>query len=225
MAQTDKKDQKVSLHTVERLSVYRRKLEELNAAEVEYIHSHELAALVGVTPAQLRRDLASFGNYGNISRGYEVRHMSRTISRLIGTDHIQNVGLVGVGDLGRALLSYRGFEERGFHIVAAFDTDPEKVGRVFAGRRCYALEKLETALADLRIHILVLTSRPEGLQEVVDRGVKAGVRSFLNFVPKTLSVPADCFVEHIDISAKLEKLSFLSLKEHAQDEARVEASA
>ena len=224
MAPTDKKDQKVSLHTVERLSVYRRKLEELSAAEVEYIHSHELAALVGVTPAQLRRDLASFGNYGNISRGYEVRQMSRTISRLIGTDHIQNVGLVGVGDLGRALLSYRGFEERGFRISAAFDTDPEKVGRVFAGRRCYALERLETALADLQIRILVLTSRPEGLQEVVDRGVKAGVRSFLNFVPKTLSVPPDCFVEHIDISAKLEKLSFLSLKEQAQEEARVEVS-
>jgi redox-sensing transcriptional repressor len=218
MALTDKKDQKVSLHTVERLSVYRRKLEELGTDEVEFIHSHELAALVGVTPAQLRRDLASFGNYGNISRGYDVRRMSRTISQIIGTDRIQNVALVGVGDLGRALLSYRGFEERGFHIVAAFDLDPDKVGRVFAGRRCYALEKLETVLADLQIRILILTSRPEGLQEVVDRGVQAGVRAFLNFVPKTLSVPADCFVEHIDISAKLEKLSFLSLKQEIQME-------
>jgi redox-sensing transcriptional repressor len=218
MALTDKKDQKVSLHTVERLSVYRRKLEELGTDEVEFIHSHELAALVGVTPAQLRRDLASFGNYGNISRGYDVRRMSRTISQIIGTDRIQNVALVGVGDLGRALLSYRGFEERGFHIAAAFDTDPDKVGRVFAGRRCYALEKLETALGDLQIRTLILTSRPEGLQEVVDRGVQAGVRAFLNFVPKTLSLPADCFVEHIDISAKLEKLSFLSLKQEIQME-------
>ena len=219
MALTDKKDQKVSLHTVERLSVYRRKLEELSTDEVEYIHSHQLAALVGVTPAQLRRDLASFGNYGNISRGYDVRRMSRTISQIIGTDRIQNVALVGVGDLGRALLSYRGFEERGFHIVAAFDLDPDKVGRVFAGRRCYALEKLEIVLADLQVRILILTSRPEGLQEVVDRGVQAGVRSFLNFVPKTLTVPADCFVEHIDISAKLEKLSFLSRKEDSSMEA------
>jgi redox-sensing transcriptional repressor len=221
MAPTDKRDQKVSLHTVERLSVYRRKLEELSADGVEYIHSHQLAALVGVTPAQLRRDLASFGSYGNISRGYEVRRMSRTISQIIGTDHIQHVGLVGVGDLGRALLSYRGFEERGFHIAAAFDLDPEKVGRVFAGRRCYTLDKLETVLTDLQIRILILTARPEGLQEVVDRGVGAGVRSFLNFVPKTLSVPEGCFVEHIDISAKLEKLSFLSLQDAAQMEAVV----
>jgi redox-sensing transcriptional repressor len=147
--------------------------------------------------------------------------MSRTISEIIGTDRLQNVALVGVGDLGRALLSYRGFEERGFHIAAAFDTDPDKVGRVFAGRRCYSLEKLETALIDLQIRTLILTSRPEGLQEVVDRGVQAGVRSFLNFVPKTLSVPADCFVEHIDISAKLEKLSFLILKQESQLETEI----
>jgi redox-sensing transcriptional repressor len=145
--------------------------------------------------------------------------MSRTISQIIGTDHIQHLGLVGVGDLGRALLSYRGFEERGFHISAAFDVSPDKVGRVFAGRRCYPLEKLETVIGDLDIRILVLAARPEGLQEVIDRGVKAGVRSYLNFVPKTLSVPADCFIEHIDISAKLEKLSFLSLQQSAQREA------
>ncbi len=218
MAPTDKKDQKVSLHTVERLSVYRRKLEELSADEVEYIHSHQLAALVGVTPAQLRRDLASFGSYGNIARGYGVKQMSRTISQIIGTDSMQNVGLVGVGDLGRALLSYRGFEERGFHIAAAFDVDPDKVGRVFAGRRCYSLDKLETALVDLQIRILVLAARPEGLQEIVDRGVAAGIRSFLNFVPKTLTVPEGCFVEHIDISAKLEKLSFLSRQQNDRTE-------
>ena len=213
MTPTDKKDQRVSLHTVERLSVYRRKLEELSLDEVEYIHSHELAALVGVTPAQLRRDLASFGSYGNIARGYDVRGMSRTISQIIGTDRIQNVALVGVGDLGRALLSYRGFEERGFHIAVAFDVDPEKVGRVFAGRRCYGLDKLEAVLGEFQIGILILSSRPDGLQEVLDRGAQAGVRCFLNFVPKSLKVPADCFVEHIDISAKLEKLSFLSRRD------------
>ena len=87
------------------------------------------------------------------------------------------------------------------------------MGRVFAGRRCYALDKLETVLADMQIRILILAARPDGLQEVVDRGMQAGVRSFLNFVPKSLSVPEGCFVEHIDISAKLEKLSFLSRQE------------
>ncbi len=138
---------RVSLQTVERLSVYRKVLEELDRDGVENIHSHELAELVGVTPAQLRRDLASFGTFGNISRGYNVYQMSRTISRILGTDESQSVALFGVGDLGRALLSYRGFEERGFHIAVAFDVDSEKVGRVFAGRRCYHVDHLERCCA------------------------------------------------------------------------------
>jgi len=207
----------VSLHTVERLSVYRRMLDELSHDGVEFIHSHHLAALVGVTPAQLRRDLASFGSFGNIARGYNVYQMAQTISRIIGTDKLQSVALFGLGDLGRALLSYRGFEERGFHIAVAFDIDQEKIGRVFAGRRCYGLQDLETVVGDFEVRIAVMASRPEGLQSVVDRAAAAGVRSFLNFVPKRLTAPAGCFVEHVDISAKLEKLSFLSQHQGRQE--------
>jgi redox-sensing transcriptional repressor len=207
---TGDRGQRVSLRTVERLSVYRRALEELELEGIEYIPSHRLAALVGVTPAQLRRDLASFGSFGNVVRGYDVRQMTKTISNIIGTDKQQNVGLVGLGHLGRALLAYRGFEERGFHIAAVFDVDPEKIGRVFAGRRCHGLDELEDRVADLGIRILLLTSRPEGLQQLVDRAAKAGIRGFLNFVPKLIECPDGCFIEPIDISAKLEKLSFLS---------------
>jgi redox-sensing transcriptional repressor len=209
MAPHTDRAQKVSLRTVERLSVYRRMLEELSLEDVQFIHSHQLAALVGVTPAQLRRDLASFGSFGNIARGYDVHSMSRTISEIIGTDEVQNVALVGVGDLGRALLSYRGFEERGFHIAAAFDSDPEKAGRTFAGRRCHGLDELETVIAAMDVRMLILAARAEGLQSVMERAAAAGVRGFLNFVPKMTTVPANCFVEPIDISAKLEKLSFL----------------
>jgi redox-sensing transcriptional repressor len=206
----------VSLHTVERLSVYRRMLEELSHDGVEYIHSHQLAALVGVTPAQLRRDLASFGSYGNVARGYNVHQMSQVISRIIGTDTLQSVALFGLGDLGRALLSYRGFEERGFHIAAAFDVNPDKVGRVFAGRRCYGLGDLEKVVREFDVRIGVMTCRPEGLQDVIDRAAAAGVRSFLNFVPGRITTPSGCFIEHVDISAKLEKLSFIS--RHQQEE-------
>jgi redox-sensing transcriptional repressor len=185
-------------------------LEELSHDSVEYIHSHQLAALVGVTPAQLRRDLASFGSYGNIAKGYNVQQMGQVISRIIGTDTLQSLALFGLGDLGRALLSYRGFEERGFHIAVAFDVSPDKVGRVFAGRRCYGLDDLENIVAEFDIRIGVMTSRPQGLQDVIDRAAAAGVRSFLNFVPGRIVTPPECFVEQVDISAKLEKLSFLS---------------
>jgi redox-sensing transcriptional repressor len=207
----------VSLHTIERLSVYRRMLEELSHDGVEFIHSQQLAALVGVTPAQLRRDLASFGSFGNIARGYNVYQMGQTISRIIGTDKLQSLALFGLGDLGRALLSYHGFEERGFHVAVAFDVDQDKIGRVFAGRRCYGLQDLETVMTDFDVRMAVLCSRPEGLQAVVDRAAAAGVRSFLNFVPKRLITPKNCFVEHVDISAKLEKLSFLSQRQAAEE--------
>jgi redox-sensing transcriptional repressor len=203
-------DKHVSLQTVERLSAYRRVLEELDRDGVEYIHSQQFAALVGVTPAQLRRDLSSFGTFGNISRGYNVYQMGRTMSRLMGTDSTQSLALFGVGDLGRALLSYRGFEERGFHIAVAFDVDQDKVGRVFAGRRCHALDELATVLPEYEVHMAVLASRPEGLQALADRVAAAGVHAILNFVPKRVTAPEGCFVENTDISAKLEKLSFLA---------------
>ena len=105
-----------------------------------------------MTAAQLRRDLASFGTFGNISPGYNVYEMSRTISRILGTNETQTVALFGVGDLGRALLSYRGFEERGFHISVAFDVDSAKVGRVLAGRRCYHVDHLEEVLREFDVH-------------------------------------------------------------------------
>jgi redox-sensing transcriptional repressor len=198
------------LQTVERLSVYRKVLEELDRDGTEYVHSHELAALVGVTPAQLRRDLASFGTFGNISRGYNVYEMSRTISRILGTNETQNVALFGVGDLGRALLSYRGFEERGFHVSVAFDVDSEKVGRVFAGRRCYHIDQAEEVLREFDVRMAILATRPEGLQALVDRVCAAGVHGVLNFVPKRVTVPQGCHVEETDITSQLELLSFLS---------------
>jgi len=201
---------KISLQTVERLSIYRRIFEELHNDGIDHIYSHQLARMVGVTPAQLRRDLASFGSFGNISKGYNVYQMILTISKLLGTDTIQAVAVIGVGNLGRALLSYRGFEERGFHIAAVFDLDREKVGRVFAGRRCYHVDELEKVIPELKPTIAILACGPQGVQGIADRLAKLGVRAILNFVPKKIQPQGDIFVEEVDISAKLEKLSFLN---------------
>jgi len=201
---------KISLSTVERLSLYRKIFEELHNDGIDQIYSHQLAKMGGVTPAQLRRDFASFGSFGNISRGYNVYQMILTISRLLGTDTIQAVVIIGVGNLGRALLSYRGFEERGFHIAAIFDLDREKAGRVFAGRRCYHIEELEQVLPELNPTIAILACGPQGLQGIVERLWKLGVRAALNFVPKKVQAPDGMYLEDIDISAKLEKLSYLS---------------
>jgi redox-sensing transcriptional repressor len=204
-----KGERPVSVSTVERLSVYRKLLEELHYEGVEYVYSQQLADMVGVTPAQLRRDLASFGSFGNISRGYNVYQLTRTISRILGTDVQQTVALLGVGDLGRSLLAYRGFEERGFHIGVVFDVDAAKVGRVFAGRRCHHIDELEAVLPEYDVRLAVLACRPVGLQQLVDRLGQIGILSILNFVPKRVTPPKGGYVESIDIAAKLEKLSFL----------------
>ena len=201
---------KIPLQTVERMSLYRKVLEELHRKGVANVYSHQLAEILHVSPAQLRRDLASFGSFGNISKGYPVYQMILTISRLFGTDTLQNVALIGVGNLGRALLFYRGFEERGFHIAAAFDIDSEKVGRVFAGRRCHHIADIETVLPESSITMAILACGPQNLEDLVARLGKAGVRSILNFVPRQVYRIKGMNVENVDFAAKLEQLSFLN---------------
>ncbi len=204
-----KTPKKISLQTVERLSLYRKILEELHNDGVIHVYSHQLAKMVGVTPAQLRRDLASFGSFGNISKGYNVHQMNLTLSRLLGTDTIQAVALIGMGNLGRALLAYRGFEERGFHIAVVFDLDGEKVGRFFAGRRCFHVDEMERVLPDFKPSIAILACGPQGIQKILERLAKLGVRGILNFVPKKIHPLNGMYIEDIDISAKMEKLSYL----------------
>jgi len=209
---------RVPLQTVERLSLYRKVLEELHGDGVEQVYSEKLAALAGVTPSQLRRDLASFGSFGNVVRGYNVPQLIQTLSGLLGTDTIQPVALFGAGNFGRTLLAYRGFEERGFHIGVVFDVDPDKVGRVFAGRRCHHVDELEQVLAGTETRLAILACRPQGLQQLVERLAAAGIRSFLNFVPKRVAPPAGTFLEEVDLTAKLEKLSFLGRYAEQPDE-------
>jgi redox-sensing transcriptional repressor len=204
----------VALQTIERLSTYRRILEDLHSKGIQYVYSHQLAEYVDVTPAQLRRDLSAFGSFGNISRGYNVQRLIMTLSGLFGTSEVQPVALVGVGNLGRTLLSYRGFVERGFSVDVIFDSDPSKIGRVIAGRRCFDIKDAEMVLRESPIEIAMLACRPEGLQGVVDRFIALGVKSFLSFVPAIIEVPSGVFVETEDISAKLEKLSFFAKNQY-----------
>lgn len=199
----------VSIRTVERLTVYRKVLTDLADEGTEYIFSHRLAELSCVTPAQLRRDLASFGSFGNVAKGYKVRGLSETIGQLLGTNITKNVALFGVGNLGKTLLTYRGFEERGFKLVVAFDRDREKTDKIFAGRRILHIDELESALAGLDVQIAILACGPADLDELVLKLSTLGVKHVLNFVPRLINAPAGTFIEDVDISAKLEKLSFL----------------
>jgi len=201
---------RVAVQTVERLSTYRRVLEDLHSTGVQYVYSHQLAQYVDVTPAQLRRDLSSFGSFGNISRGYDVLRLIATLSNLLGTTRVQSIALVGLGNLGRTLLAYRGFLERGFSIDLVFDSDPAKIGRVIAGRRCHDIEDAPQLLAERNVTIAVLACRAQGLQKLINQLAEANVKSFLSFVPALITLPPGVHIELVDISAKLEKLSFLN---------------
>ena len=201
---------RIALQTIERLSTYRRILDDLHGKGVQYVYSHELAEYIDVTPAQLRRDLSIFGSFGNISRGYNVLQLIATLSELLGTAEVQSVALVGVGNLGRTLLSYRGFIERGFDINIIFDADPSKIGRVIAGRRCVDIREADSVLREHPVDIAILACHPQGLQGIIDRFAAAGVKSFLSFVPVMVNVPPGVHLVTEDISAKLEKLSFLA---------------
>lgn len=201
---------KVPLQTVERLSRYRRVLADLQEEGVESVFSHHLAELMGITPAQVRRDLSIFGSFGNVARGYNVVELHSTIGRLLGTDKLQTLAMIGLGNLGRTLLTYRGFQERGFHIGPVFDQDVDKIGKVYAGRRCYSIDELETVLPNFECKMAILACGPIGLDAIVVRLAHLGIRSILNFVPHRVIPPPGVFIESVDLSAKLEKLSFLS---------------
>ncbi len=201
---------RVALQTIERLSTYRRVLEDLHGKGIQYVYSHELAEYVDVTPAQLRRDLSAFGSFGNISRGYNVQLLITTLSELLGTTKVQSVALVGAGNLGRTLLSYRGFIERGFSVDIVFDNDPSKISRVIAGRRCFDINNAKAVLSERPVEIAILACQPDGLQSIVHLLAEAGVKSFLSFVPAIIDLPPGVHLEMEDISAKLEKLSFLA---------------
>jgi len=204
-----KTSKKVSLRTVERLSVYRKVLEEFHQSAVTHVYSHELAKSAGITPAQLRKDLSIFGSFGNPSKGYDVAKLILTISELLGTNQVQSVALIGFGQLGKTLLTYGGFEARGFSVKVVFDHDPDEVGGVFAGRHCHHIDQLEEKLQEHSVEVAVLATRRTGLQKIVDRLAAAGVTGMLNFVPRTIVPPKGVFIEEVDFAAKFEKISFL----------------
>lgn len=200
---------KVPHRTVERLCVYRKVLEDLHGINVENVFSSVLARRADVSPAQLRKDLSVFGSFGNPARGYNVGQLIHTISTLLGTVRMQKIVLVGLGNLGQTLLFYEGFADRGFTIGMVLDSDPDKAGRVFAGRPCYHIDQIEQVIPNHGISIAILASRRTGLQELVDRLSDSGVKAFLNFVPRNITAPPGTHVEDVDIASKLEKLSFL----------------
>ncbi len=195
---------------VARLSVYRRLLQDRPAGAPAEIYSHDLAELSRNTAAQVRRDLMSIGFTGSPARGYRVEQLVEAIGHTLDAPATQGAALCGVGNLGRALLDYFTIWRPQLRIVAAFDTDPDKVGRVIHRCRVWPLSDLESVVREQGINVGVITVPASSAQRVAETMLGAGIRGILNFAPTPLHLPKEAYVEEMDITTSMEKVAYFA---------------
>jgi redox-sensing transcriptional repressor len=201
-------DASVPKVVVSRLSLYLRELQRLVASGQQTISSSQLGTLLGFSDAQVRKDLGFFGQFGYPGVGYRCDELIRAMRDILGTNHSWNVAMVGAGNLGQALLGYRGFGRQNFAIAAAFDTDPAKVGNVIQGIRIQHIDELAATVREKGIRLGMIVVPVERAQEAADRLVAAGVEGIVNFAPVTLVLPAHVQNVGVDLAIELEQLSF-----------------
>jgi redox-sensing transcriptional repressor len=199
---------KVAESTVRRLSLYLRFLEEFEGQGIATVSSGALASRGGTTSAQVRKDLSFFGSFGKRGLGYPVPELADRLRQILGLKRRYQVALIGAGKIGSALVQYRGFRQRGFDIVAIFDSDQSKVGRQWNGLTIQDVAALEPELARHPIDMAVLVTPGDAAQAVTDRLVALGVKAILNFAPVQLAVPDDVVVKTVNLALELETLSY-----------------
>lgn len=194
--------------TAERLSLYLRQLE-LFASEMERtVSSRRLGMALGLTDAQVRKDLAYFGQFGRPGVGYDVTGLVEQIKRIIGTDKRWPTAIIGIGNLGRALATYAGFRARGFDVVALLDSDPKKIGKSCAGLPIHGMGDLSRLARTLEIKLCVIAVPAAAAQEAADAAAEAGVKGVLNFAPVRLAARGGMAVQAVDLAIQMEQLAF-----------------
>lgn len=196
--------------TIERLILYRRFLMGLTNENKTHIFSHEVSALTGFSSAQIRRDLMVIGYSGSPIKGYDLKNLIESISEFIDAPEAQNVAIIGLGQLGRAIVNYFKGRRQKLEISAAFDKDPHKVGRVVNGCRCYHIDDLEKIIKENNIKITILAIPEAGSQEMAERLAKAGIKGILNYAPTKLFLPDNIFIENRDMIMAVEKVAFFA---------------
>ncbi len=194
--------------TIYRLSIYLRCLARLKDNAIRTVSSEALAKVAGVKSTQLRKDLTYFGQFGTRGLGYEVEELFQMISDQLGTKSLQPVILVGVGNLGLALLSYRGFEKEGFEIIAAFDIDPLRRRDKKVTQPLLGMDQLEEVIKERGVRMAILTVDAPSAQEVTNTLIAYGITGILNFAPLVLHVPEDVMVNNVNLAMELENLSY-----------------
>ena len=199
---------RIAESTVRRLSIYLRFLEEFENRGSTTVSSEELARRGGTTSAQVRKDLSFFGSFGKRGLGYSVPELSTSLREILGLGREWRVVIIGAGKIGAALAQYRGFRQRGFNILAVYDSNPEKIGRTLEGIEIRDISRFEQDVVRDRPEIAVIAIPGEGAQEVLDRIVRTGIKAVLNFAPVQLHAPGDVTVKAVNMAMELEGLSF-----------------
>ena len=202
------KQTKISDAVIRRLPVYLRYLNELRMSDVQTVSSQELGEKLDLNPAQIRKDLAYFGEFGRKGIGYNVAYLIEKIRQILHLDRTLHVGLAGTGNLGRALCNYRTYLNENMKIVALFDADPQKVGMVIQNLRVQPMEELVDTVRERNIKIGMITVPAHEAQRVADQFIAAGVKGILNFAPTVLKAPPGVRIHYADFTAELYSLAY-----------------
>ena len=212
MAESKEKDAHrasvISKATIDRLPLYFRTLRLAQDEGIDVISSEELGRRLGITPEQIRKDLASFGQFGKKGVGYYVNELKRNVGSILGLDHHWNIAIVGIGHLGAALANYQNFVTLGFNLVALFDQDPKVIGTVQNHVKVEAIDDLSRIVRERGVHIGIIAVPAAFAQDVADKLVAAGVKGIWNFAPIKMQVPESMHIVNEDLSIGLSRLSY-----------------
>ena len=211
-------DVQVPKAVISRLSLYLRELQHLVRDGSQRTSASPLGRRLGLSDAQVRKDLAYFGHFGHPGIGYRCDDLIHAIRKILGTDRDWPVAMVGTGNLGRALLGYKGFSHQGFRIVAAFDIDPQRVGATIEGVRAFHLDRLDEVAGEKGIKLGMIAVPAAAAQSVADQLVAAGIEGVVNFAPVTITLPDHVRKVGVDLAIELEQLSFSVVSRNAAEE-------
>jgi redox-sensing transcriptional repressor len=191
-----------------RLPIYLRALQHLADKGVQTTSSQELGEIIGISAAQIRKDISQFGEFGKQGTGYSIPFLMERLRDILKVNRVWDVVIVGMGDMGHALARYNGYADRGFQIAMAFDNDPNKIGQKAGGLEILSASVMVEKIKQNRIKMAILATPASVAQETTDQLVKAGIKSILNYAPISLNVPGDVHVQYIDPVAHLQRMTY-----------------
>ncbi|WP_232696386.1 redox-sensing transcriptional repressor Rex [Brevibacillus daliensis] len=199
---------KISEAVVRRLPIYLRYLTNLQDNQVKTISSQQMGKTMDINPAQIRKDLSAFGDFGKKGIGYDVEYLIDKIRHILKLDQAIHVALVGAGNLGQAISNYNVYLKDNMKIIAIFDADPNKIGKDLGGLMIESIDKMAEAIQERNIRMAIITTPASAAQEVADRLIHAGIETILNFAPATIRTDKDVKIDHADLTSSLQSLAY-----------------